>query len=74
MDQFQFQKCCNQNAYFLIHKGFHEKVSPVHTLTFCITKPVDKKVKKITFTAPAPTPIQSSSGNVHYKDEASKPL
>ena len=57
-----------------IHKARHEKVIPVYTLTFCITKPVDKKVKMVIFTEPAPTPIQSSSRNVHYKDEVLKPL
>ena len=57
-----------------IHKGCHEKVIPAYTLTFCIPKPVDKKVNMVIFTEPAPTPIQSSSCNVHYKDEALKPL
>ena len=28
----------------------------------------------VIFTVPAPTPIQSSVCNVHYKDEAWKPL
>ena len=45
---------------------------PGYTLAFCITKPVDKKVlkKNIICTALAPTPIQSSSYNIHYKNEA----
>ena len=28
-----------------IHKGFHEKVIHGYNIIFCITKPVDKKVK-----------------------------
>ena len=51
-----------------------KKVIPGYTLTFCETKPVDKKVKVIIFTESAPTLIQSSSRNFHYKDEALKPL
>ena len=57
-----------------IHKGCHEKVIPVYTLTFCITKPVDKKVKIKKITESAHTLIQSSSRNVHDKDEPLKPL
>ena len=53
-----------------IHKGCHEKVIPGYTLTFCITKPVDEKVIILIFTESTPTPIQSSSRNVHYRDEA----
>ena len=34
---------------------------------------VDKKVKKIIFIELAPTLIQSSNGNVLYKNEALKP-
>ena len=62
------------DCLLFIHKGCHERVIPVYTLTFCITKPVGKKVKMVIYTELAPTPIQSSSRNVHYKDEALKPL
>ena len=48
--------------FLFIHKGCYKKVIPFYTLTMCITKPLDKK---------APTLIQSSSRNVHYKDKAS---
>ena len=57
-----------------VHKGCHDKVITCYTLGFCITKPVDRKVKSRIFTESAPTPIQSSSCNVHYKNEALKPL
>ena len=57
-----------------INKYCHEKVIPVNTLTFCKTKPVGIKVKFLIFSESAPTPIQSSSGNVLYKDVALKPL
>ena len=59
---------------FFINKAVHEKNTSVNTLIFCITKLVDKKVKMVFFTDPAPTPIQSNSCNVHYKDEALKPF
>ena len=52
----------------------HEKVIPGYTLIFCRTKPVDKKVKNYSFHRIGPSPIQSSSRNVNYKDEALKPL
>ena len=57
-----------------IYKCCHEKGIPFYTLTFCITKPVDKKVNMEIFTEPAPMPFQTSSPNVHYKGEALKPL
>ena len=60
--------------FTFIHKGCHEKIITGYTVTFCTTKPVDKKIKTITFPESAPSPIQSSSCNVHYKDEAPKPL
>ena len=53
----------------IINKGCNEKVIPAYTLTRCITKPVDTKVKLVFFTEKAHMPIQSSSCNVHYKDE-----
>ena len=46
----------------------------IYTLTFCITKPVDKNIKHDNFDSTGPTPIQSSSRNVNYKNDASKPL
>ena len=38
-------KMLQSERLLYIHKGCHEKVNPVYTLTFCITKPVDKTVK-----------------------------
>ena len=72
MEEFQFQKCCNQNDYFLLINSVMKKL---FLLThFCITKPVDKKEKFLIFSELAPPPIQSSSGNILYKKEALKPL
>ena len=48
-----------------INKGYHEKVIPASTFTFCFTKPVDKEVQIIIFT---------SGCNVHNKDEGLKHL
>ena len=47
MDWFQISEMLQSELTFLlfIHKGCHEKVFTGYTLTFCITKPVDKKVK-----------------------------
>ena len=47
------------------------KLFLVELTLFCITKPVDKRVKFLIFTESAPTPIQSGSRNVHYKNETS---
>ena len=41
---------------------------------FFMTAFMNKKVKIKIFTESAPTPIQSSSRNVHYKNKALKPL
>ena len=54
--------------------GYHEKAITYYTLTISITKPVDKKVKNIIFTELAPRPIKYINRNVHYKNEALKPL
>ena len=50
---------------------YHEIVIPglVTLLPFCITQPVAKEVTFLIFTALPPRLIQSSSRNVHYKDE-----
>ena len=74
MDQFHISEMLQSERLLFIHKGCHEKVIRGYTVTFCITKPADKKVTIKIFTESAPTPIQSSSRNVHYKDEALKPL
>ena len=55
-----------------INKGYHEKVIPASTFTFCFTKPVDKEVQIIIFTESAPRSIQSSNRNVHNKDGSLK--
>ena len=55
-------------------KGYHEKVIPGYTFTFCITQPIAKEVKFENFTKSAPRPIQSSSHNIHYKTEDLKRL
>ena len=73
MDQFQISEMLQSERLLFIHKGCQEKVIPGYTVIFCITKHVDKKVNIIIFTESAPTPIQSSSRNVHNKDEALKP-
>ena len=74
MDQFQISEMLQSERLLFIDKGCHENVILGYTLTFCITKPVDKRVTIIIFTESAPMPIQSCSPNVHYKDEALKLL
>ena len=55
-----------------IDKGYHKKETRCYTFTICITQPVAKEVIKLVFTESASRPIQSSNGNVHYKDEGLK--
>ena len=59
------------NADFLFIQDVMIQLFLVTLTLFFITKPVDKKVNIIIFTKLAPTPIQSGSRNVHYKNEAS---
>ena len=47
-----------------IYKGCHEKDNPGYTITFLLTKPVNKKVKIIIFTELTLTLIQFSSSNI----------
>ena len=51
MDDFQFQKCCNQNTFFLFIKVVMKRLF-LYTVFIkdCITKPVDKNVKMVIFT------------------------
>ena len=74
MDQVQISEKFQSERLLFIYIGYHEKVSFGNTFTFCITQPVAKEVNIITFTEPAPRLIQSSSLNVHYKDEGLKQL
>ena len=74
MDQFQISEKFQSERLRFIDKGYHEKVIPGYTFTFCITHPVAKEVNIWIFTESAPRPIQSSSHNVHYKDEGMKRL
>ena len=74
MDQFQISEKFQSDRLVFIDKGYHEKVFPGYTFTFCITQHFAKEVIIIIFTETAPGPIQSSSRNVHYKDESLKPL
>ena len=49
MDQFQISEMLQSEGLLFIHKSCHEKVITGYTLTFCITKPVDKKLKIMNF-------------------------
>ena len=68
MDQFQISEKFQSERLLFIDKGYHEKVIPGYTFTFCITQPVAKEVPIMIFTELGPRPIQSRSCNVHYKD------
>ena len=74
MDQVRsFEKF--QSERLFIDVGYHEKLSPGCTFTFCITQPAAKKGKNLKcFFVSTPRTIQFSSHNVHYKDEGLKQL
>ena len=69
MDQFQTLGKFQSERLLFIDKGYHEIVIPDHTFTFCTKQPATREVRFLIFTESAPRPIQSSSCNVHYKDE-----
>ena len=69
MDQFQILEKFQSERLLFMDKGYHEKVIPGYTFTFCITQPVAKEVTLLNVTASAPRPIQSSSRNILYKHE-----
>ena len=72
MDQFQILEKFQSERLIFMDKGYHEKVIPGYTFTFCITQPIAKEVKFENFTKSAPRPIQSGGCNVHYKHEGLK--
>ena len=44
MDQFQISEKFQLERLLFIDEGYHEKVIPGYTFTFCITQPVAKEV------------------------------
>ena len=74
MDQFQISEKFQSERLLFHKKGYNDKLIPGETFTFCIKQPLEKQLKITTFTEFAPRLIQSSSRNVHFKDERLKRL